>query len=91
MPLIEIRTTADAMPLDEIARARLVMAALGDAPELEASWQGATSWLMPPARPDVKGDHPSAPDGGSPITDAERRLAQAYSAVPSWLVPPRAA
>ena len=42
MPLIEIRTTADAMPLDEIARARLVMAALGDAPELEASWQGAT-------------------------------------------------
>lgn len=82
MPMIEIRMTADAMPLDEVERARMIMASVGDAPDLEATMASAASWLLPPAKPEPVS---SAVDTPEP-TDAEKRLAQAYAAVPSWLL-----
>ena len=70
------------------------MASVGDAPDLEASWQGATSWLMPPERtletsppsPPSADLSTSPPKGDLTISDAQKRLAASYSAVPSWLL-----
>ena len=89
MPMISIKTTADAQPWTELERAKVIMASVGDDPDLEASWQGATSWLMPPPKPEPEtATNVALPE---PTTDAERRLAASYAAVPAWICPPRAA
>ena len=90
MPLIEIVTDSNGMPFDEVARARMIMASVGDAPTIEETAASAASWLMPPERRVVT-SQPSPPEGDLSLTDAQKRLAASYAAVPAWLVPPRAA
>ena len=89
---IQFMTTADAQPWTPVERAKVILAALGDAPDLEATIESAASWLLPPAKPEPVGGSPdTAPGQGSLTTDAERRLASVHSAVPAWLLPPGAA
>ena len=93
MPMIEVVTDRDGRPFDELARARMILASVGDdTPDVEATAASAASWLMPPARPERSADlSTSTPDADLSITDAQKRLAASYAAVPAWLSPTRAA
>ena len=84
MPMISIATDANAMPLDEVARARIVMAALGDTPIVEETAQSACSWLLSPAKPAPE-SFARADNSDAEATAAQRRLAA--SNAPTWLVP----